>query len=257
MKRMVLVLILLIALALAIPAGALLAQEIVEPSPEPGEIVIDTEEAAEGLVEASEEVATEAANVIEDFINRLSGAPQSDLLRALLVLGGAVLLVGGWRVYEFAILLAGIILGAAVGAQITANSEELIQIAAMVAGAVIGGLLAVYVYFVAVFLIGFYIGVQLLFAAAIALEWTPVSYIALLVAGFIGGIVLVALSTELLIVVASLIGAQMLTLGLGLSAEWTIVFALLGIVIQFLAARYSGYTTRRRRVRPVIRWRRT
>jgi len=52
-------------------------------------------------------------------------------------------------------------------------------------------------------------------------------------------------SFELLIVVSSMIGGQMIARGLGLGVEWVVIFALAGILLQATAIRARGYTIRR------------
>jgi hypothetical protein len=64
----------------------------------------------------------------------------------------------------------------------------------------------------------------------------------------IGGAVLIGLSFELLVVLSALVGAQMLTRGLGLDAIWTLIFAAVGIIVQIGLVRAYKYDFRRRRV---------
>ena len=67
----------------------------------------------------------------------------------------------------------------------------------------------------------------------------------------------VTLSFELLILFSALVGAQMVTLALGLSPLWTLVLAVVGVIIQLGLARSFRYDWRRRRVRPFYRRRLT
>jgi len=104
----------------------------------------------------------------------------------------------------------------------------------------------VFLYYLAVFVIGAYVGVLLTNSAAVAFSLTPVSGLALLIGAVIGGIVLLSLSFEFLVLLSSIVGAQMLSLGLGLDAVWTLIFAIAGIIIQFGLMRSFNYDFRRR-----------
>jgi hypothetical protein len=242
-------LMLALLVALLIFSGIAGAQE--DPTP-PGEddeaatIEIDVGEVAEGAVSLAESAAEVSAGVLEDFLARLAEVPDNEVARVLLVIGGVVLLIAGWRIYEFIIILAGLLMGASVGLALVPDGEMLIQVAALLIGALIGAALAVFLYYVAVFFIGAYIGIILTGAAAVALGVDPVSSLVLLIGGIVGGVLLLALSMELLILLSALVGAQLLTLALGLGAEWTLIFAVAGVIIQLIAARWFGYDIRRR-----------
>lgn len=204
-----------------------------------------TPDVVESAVEATENTVDTATN----FVSRFLSAPTSDIARVLLIIGGIVLLVAGWRIYEFIILLSGILIGATFTAALVPDGNAVAVIAALIIGGVAGALLSVFVYYVAVFLNGAYVGIILTGGIARLLSLEPVSGLALVIGALIGGLMLLALSFELLIVLSALVGAQLLVLGLGLTTIWTLVFAILGIIIQLAAARAFGVDIRRRPTR--------
>ncbi|XWX02477.1 hypothetical protein VZO05_08155 [Aggregatilineales bacterium SYSU G02658] len=205
--------------------------------------------AVETVAEAAASTAAAASNALDDLLTRISSAPQSDVARVLLIVGGVLLLVLGWRIYNYIIIVAGFLIGANIAASLVANEGTLIVTIALIVGGLIGAALAAVFYLAAVFLIGAYIGIVFTNAAAAALGLAPVSGLVLIVAAVLGGLVLIGLSFELLVVIAAVVGAQMLTLGLGLDSLWVLIFAAAGIVIQLVLMR-TGRVSLRRRYRP-------
>lgn len=233
--RLFIILALFVALLLGV---AVTAQEAtpVDPLTDPA-----AEEMAQDLVEVTTEAAEATAATAQTFLDRLVQVPQSDVARVLLITGGLILLLAGWRVYEFIILIAGFLIGAAVAVSLVITESLLVNIVIMLIGGLVGATLSALIYPVAVFLIGAWVGIALTGGLASALALTPVSSIVLLIGGVIGGIILVALSFQFLILLSALVGAQMLTLGLGLAAVWTLVLAVIGIVVQLGLVRALNY----------------
>jgi hypothetical protein len=239
-------------LAIAFGAMPLSAQDA---TPVPAVPTVDpavdeaVEEAAEEIVDLAVEGAESTVNLLEQFLQRLTTAPQSSLVRALMLIGGLALLVGGWRVYDFVVIIAGFFIGGLLAVALLDSPDPVLTVAALLIGGVLGMLLSYFLYYAAVFLIGAYIGIVLTDALATALALTPVSALALLIGGIIGGLVLIGLSFEFLVLLSALVGAQMLSLALGLSAGWTLIFAVIGIIIQLVLIRSFRYDFRRRRRR--------
>ena len=213
---------------------------------EPIPTTIPGDDVAGDIVDLTVETAEETVSSIDEFLDRLTNTPKSDLARVLLVIGGVILLVAGWRIYDFIIIIAGFLIGASVVVSLVTTDNTLIIIGALLIGGLIGALLSVFLYYVAVFLIGAYVGIVLTNAIAEALDLTPISAFFLFVGGIIGGIVLLGLSFELLVLLSSLVGAQMLSLGLNLDVIWTVIFAVIGIVAQLGLMRTLNYNFRRR-----------
>src|SRR5215204_3853166 len=128
----------LVVLALLIPATLALAQDVVVPTSVPDDAV---EETASDIVDFTTETATATANTLEGFINRLIQTPKSDVARVLLILGGVVLLVAGWRIYDFITLIAGFLIGALVALSLLNTDNTLITLAAILVGGLIGAAL--------------------------------------------------------------------------------------------------------------------
>jgi hypothetical protein len=200
---------------------------------------------AEELVDLTTETAQATAATLDEFLTRLVQTPKSDVARVLLIGGGLILLVAGWRIYEIIILIAGFVMGASIASALVVTDSVLINTAVLLLGGIIGAVLSAFLYYIAVFLIGAYIGMALTNGLAVMLGLIPVSAIALLLGGLVGGIVLVGLSFEFLIVLSALVGAQMLTLGLGLDAIWTLILAVIGVIVQLGLTRSLGYEFRR------------
>jgi hypothetical protein len=200
-----------------------------------------SEETAEDIVEVTIQAAESTAAVGESLLERLIQVPQSELARVLLIAGGLLLLLAGWRIYEYIVLIAGFLIGASVAAALVVTDSALISLVVILIGGLIGAVLSVVVYYIAVFLIGAYVGIALTSGLGTALALTPVSSVALLLGGVVGGVILLGLSFQFLIVLSALVGAQMLTLGLGLQAGWTLILAIVGIIVQFMLVRSLHY----------------
>jgi hypothetical protein len=206
----------------------------------------DLEQAAEDVVETTETVTEGVVDSFVTIIEELTDKPENDVVLLAMVIGGVLLLVGGWRIYEYIVVIAGILVGALFAVALVADESTTIQIFALIIGALLGAALSVFLYYIAVFFIGAYLGMVLLQAIANALDIAEPTAIALLVAAIIGGIIAVGLGVELLVVLSAVVGAQMLVVALGLESYWILILAIIGIVIQVYATRYYGYSLRRR-----------
>ncbi len=208
---------------------------------------------AEAVVDTTVQTAETTVNSLEGFFDRLTRLPDSPVMRVLMVIGGVILLLAGWRIYDFIIIVAGFLIGASVASSLIATENTLLMVAIPLIGGLIGAGLSFIVYNAAVFIIGAYIGVVITNAIAIALSLTPLSPLILLVGGVIGGIIFIGLSFELLVLLSAVAGAQLLAAGLGLGLLWVVIFALVGIVIQLALTRATNYEFRRRPQRRLVR----
>lgn len=209
------------------------AAQSVDPTPVP--LVTGTIRAAEATT-----------NIMGNFFDRLTQAPQSNIMRVLLVAVGLVLLVAGWRVYEFVIIIAGAMVGAAIATSLVTSTDAMTNVLALLIGGVIGAVLSAFLYYVAVFLVGMHFGILLTNGLATLFNLQPISPLVLILGGVIGGLILVGLSFEFLIILSSLVGGQMLSMGLGLGPIWVLIFAVVGIVVQFALTQTYHYDFRRR-----------
>jgi hypothetical protein len=208
--------------------------------------LLPSEELAGGLVNTTESVTEGISQRASTILDRVLVTPRSAIIRALLIVGGLLLLVAGWRIYDYIIVIAGIVIGATVALSLVTTTDTLVNIGAMVIGGLIGALVGVFLYYVAVFFVGAYFGIVLTGAIVDALSTTEPSSVVLLIGGILGGLILLGLSFEFLVLISALVGAQMLALGLGLSAIWTLVFAIIGVIVQLMMMRRFNYAFRRR-----------
>ena len=217
-------------------------------------IIIDTEQAADTVVAITESTAQGISQIITDFLNRLFNIARNQYVQVLMVVTGAILLVAGWRIYNWIIILAGALIGGTIALAAVGNAGVVIEVAAFLIGAVIGGVLGYYLYYLAVFMIGAYIGIVFTTLIAQSLNLLPISPLILIAVALIGGIIMLGLSFELLVILASLLGAQLIVVALGLTPApiWLGLLVLLGIVLQISLTRRSGYTVRRRPSRKLI-----
>jgi hypothetical protein len=241
----------LLALVLLLPAVFVSAQDAV-PTSVPKDAV---EQTAGEIVDLTTQTAVETADTLQGFIDRLVQTPKSDFARVLLIIGGIILLAAGWRIYDIITLLAGFLIGALVALSLLNTDNTLITIAGILVGGLIGAALGYFVFMVAVALIGAYLGVVVANGIAFQLALSPINPIVLLIAAILGALVMVGLSFQFLILLSALVGAQMLTLGLGLTPIWTLIFAAIGIVLQLGLARAYNFDWRSR-PRRAYYWRR-
>lgn len=209
----------------------------------------DISTVAEDAVEATEDFTTATGNQLEIFLDRLVQPPSSQIMQVILVITGVILLIFGWRVYDFIIILAGAWVGATLASAAVVTTSVVVEVAAILIGGIIGAALAVFVYVIAVFIIGMYVGAILTTALASLFSLTPISPLALLIGAIVGGFILLGLSAELVIFISSLVGAQMLTAGLGLTREWVLIFTVIGLIVQFASTRFYSINLRRPRRR--------
>lgn len=220
-----------------------------------GNIVINPDDAAQNIIGVAETTSKNLSSLLSDFVNRLNTTPNSSLIQILMLIGGIILLVAGWRIYDWIILLSGALIGGITALAAVGSASTLLSIAAFLVGALIGAALAVLLYYVAVFFIGGYVGVVFLSLVATTLNWSPLPTWALFVALIIGGLIMLGISFEFLVVLASLVGAQLIVTALSLSPQgtWILILTLLGIFIQIFASNRFGYRFRRRPSRRLLR----
>ena len=241
----------ILALVLLMSTVVGMAQDAV-PTSVPDDAV---EETAGDIVQFTTQTAVSTANTLEGFIDRLTQTPKSDFARILLIIGGVVLLVAGWRIYDVVTLVAGFLIGALIALSLLNTDNTLITIAGILVGGLIGAALGYFMFMVAIALIGAYLGIVVANGIAFQLSLAPINPIVLLIAAILGALVMVGLSFQFLILLSALVGAQMLTLGLGLTPIWTLIFAAIGILVQIGLARAYNFDWRTR-PRRTYYWRR-
>lgn len=200
--------------------------------------------------------ATQASQQIQgvagEVWQRILTATQDNIMRLVLIFGGALMLLIGWRIYNFIILIAGALTGALLAVALVNSSNTLITILAMLVGGAIGGFLAAFLYYFAVFAIGAYIGAAITIQLIISLGLQIDTLLAMIFGGIMGGLILLGLSFELLVIISSIVGGQLLALGLGLGSVWTLGFIIFGIIWQMMLTKTMGYKIRRRPTRRML-----
>jgi len=197
------------------------------------------------IVTGTINAAAATTDILVNFFNRLTQMPESTVMRVVMIVVGLVLLVAGWRVYEFIIVIAGAMVGASIASSLVVSTDAVVNLIVLLIGGVMGAVLSMFLYYVAVFLIGMHFGILLTNGLATTFTLQPVSPLLLLIGGVIGGVILLGLSFQFLIILSSLVGAQLLVVALGLPTIWVLVIALIGIVVQFGLTRTYNYEFRR------------
>ena len=141
------------------------------------------------IVTGTINAAAATTDILLNFFNRLTQTPESSVMRLVMIVVGLVLLVAGWRVYEFIIVIAGAMVGAAIASSLVVSSDAAVNLIVLLIGGVIGAVLSMFLYYVAVFLIGMHFGILLTNGLATTFSLQPVSPLVLL----IGGVLLVSL----------------------------------------------------------------
>ncbi|MBC7814507.1 MAG: DUF4203 domain-containing protein, partial [Burkholderiales bacterium] len=132
-------------------------------------------------------------------------------LRVIYIVAGVVLLLVGWRVYDLAVALVGFLVGAGIGVSLLGGNEnQTIALAGLVGGGIIGAVLAVALQYVAVFLIGAYVGVLLTTNVFFALTERALDPVFMIIAGVVGGLVMLGMYFYIAVMVTSAVGAVVL-----------------------------------------------
>lgn len=157
-------------------------------------------------------------------------------LIALLV--GLATWVMGWKIYKAFIILAGALVGALVLPQFFYDNNSMVFLLLTLAGAVVGGLLAIWAMYAGIFLLGVYAGLGL---SNYYLGFE--SYYVSLAIGAVLGILFVIFFKFAVVYITSFAGAYLivtssvLLLNVWLSSFWQhvviIVLAIAGILLQY------------------------
>lgn len=158
--------------------------------------------------------------------------PQPSQRIVYLLLGVLFLLVGA-RLYNGAIVVYGALIGAPILASIVGVENTLLWIVALVAGGLIGALIA---YFAAGLLIGAFIGVMLTNEFWLFLANVNPPPLVLIVAALVGALILWRAVNTVLIFASAAVGAIMVVQGLNLDPRvlWIILLFLIGAAVQWV-----------------------
>ncbi|NIS81820.1 MAG: DUF4203 domain-containing protein [Anaerolineales bacterium] len=178
--------------------------------------------------------------LLEEFVQRFG--PAQLPLRALAIVGGVALLFVGWKIYRFVVALPGFFVGAVLGAQIgyqLSHSGWIALIACVLVG-ILGVWLALGLHDLAVFAIGALGGTFLAGSLWAMSAATPVPLWLEVVAGIVGGVLLLAMARTWMMLLSAAVGATMLVWGIQENVLWILVFFVLGIGVQFGLSRALG-----------------
>ncbi len=193
------------------------------------------------LAAACTVVETTGDQMIIQFYNPFTQAGIApSTLRVLYVVVGALLLLLGWRLADYIIGLAGFVVGAGIGLSLVPSGNEVLTLIALVAGGLLGAVLAVALQYVAIFLLGAYVGAVLTAQLWLALAAAPVPTLALIIGAVIGGLLLLALSFQFLVIVSAALGALLIGMALALPLLWTVLLFVVGIIMQVVLTRATG-----------------
>jgi hypothetical protein len=167
-----------------------------------------------------------------NFLYQVGQEPQPSQRIVYLLLGALLLLVGA-RIYNGAVVVYGALIGAPILASIVGTDNSILWIVALVAGGLIGALIA---YFAAGLLVGAFIGVMLANEFWLTFSQTPPPPLLLIIAAIVGAIILWRAVNTVLIFASAAVGAIMVVQGLNLDPRimWIIVLFLIGAAVQWV-----------------------
>lgn len=130
----------------------------------------------------------------------------------ILLIGGALLLLLGRKLFWLSVAVIGFVLGAELAAQFLPHQSETVKLAVEIGVGLLGALLAIYVQELAIGIAGFFLGGELglLLCRAVAFYNPHYWWLAFLVGGVVGAIVSVSFFDWGLIILSSLAGAHLI-----------------------------------------------
>jgi hypothetical protein len=167
-----------------------------------------------------------------NFLYRVGQEPQPSQ-RVVYILLGALLLLVGARIYNGAVVVYGALIGAPILASIVGTENAILWIVALVAGGLIGALIA---YFAAGLLVGAFVGVMLANEFWLTFSQTPPPPLLLIIAAVVGALILWRAVNTVLIFASALVGAIMVVQGLNLGPRilWIIMLFIIGAAVQWV-----------------------
>jgi hypothetical protein len=165
------------------------------------------------------------------------------------ILVGVALLILGRKLFWLFVAAAGFIAGFHFATRFFSGTNEWVVLAIAIAAALVGAILAIVVQKIAIaiagFLMGGYVAIELLRGLAAAPD--PWGWVAYLIGGIIGAVLVVMLFDWALIILSSVAGAVLITQSLTLSASasplLTLGLIIVGIIVQAALMRGSRQET--------------
>jgi uncharacterized protein DUF4203 len=158
------------------------------------------------------------------------------LMELFNILVGAALLFFGRRLFWLFVVVVGFVVGTMLATEWFGGKADSVTLLVVLLVGVIGALLSIVLQRLVVGIAGFLAGGYVLHALAVSLNYQSIAWIAFLLGGVIGAILVAAIFDWALIVLSALTGAtviaQNVPLDKPISAFLYIVVLVLGIVVQ-------------------------
>lgn len=162
-------------------------------------------------------------------------------IQVIMAIAGLAMLLAGYKIYRYVIMIPGLILGGVLGMVIGADENTFLAIVGLLLGALIGAGLALLIHDLLIFLIGAGIGVSLVAGITLANNNVPEAW-AIILGAIVGGIGLLALSRAAIIFYTSAVGSLLFGLGIQTTGLWLVLFFVIGVGVQYGLARALGDT---------------
>jgi hypothetical protein len=166
---------------------------------------------------------------------------EAALLPVKVILAGAglAMLLAGYKIYRFIIMVPGLLLGGLLGMAIGADDGGLMAIIGLLLGAAVGAVVALVIHDLMVFLTGAFIGVAVMGGAFLAGGDLPDPAF-VVIAGLIGGVGLLVLSKTAIIFFTSAVGSLLFGMGVEATGLWLLLFFGVGVAVQYGLANALG-----------------
>ncbi len=162
-------------------------------------------------------------------------------MTALNLAVGLVLLCLGRRLFWLFVGAAGFVTGLLAGQELLQGRPEWVGLLVALLAGIIGALLAVFLQKLAIAAAGFLFGGYVLMSLALAVGNAPLGWLAFLIGGIVGAVLVLAVFDWALIILSSLAGATLVVgsfaMERGTGALLFLVLAIIGSVIQAMPSR--------------------
>ncbi|MBN2555465.1 MAG: DUF4203 domain-containing protein [Anaerolineales bacterium] len=160
-------------------------------------------------------------------------------IQVIMAIAGLAMMLAGYKIYRYVIMIPGIILGGVLGMVIGADENTFLAIVGLLLGALIGAGLALLIHDLLIILIGASIGVAMVAGITLANNNMPEAW-AIILGAIVGGIGLLALSRAAIIFYTSAVGSLLFGLGIQTTGLWLLLFFAVGVGVQYGLARALG-----------------
>ena len=152
------------------------------------------------------------------------------------ILVGAALLLLGRRLFWLFVAGVGFIVGAMLATEWFAERTDWVTLAVAVGAGVIGALLSIFLQRIAAGIAGFLAGGHILYTLAFELKYGPYAWVAFVIGGVVGALLVMALFDWALVLLSALTGATVIVQNVSLDQSastllW-VVLIVLGVAVQ-------------------------